>query len=111
MNDPHVKVKSRRQFLATVPVLGAGALGCMEVAVAQDAILKDSDPEAAAIEYRTEATQVDPSRNPKYVTGQNCSNCNIFYADSGAPSGACGIVFGKLVAATGWCTSYAKKPS
>ena len=88
-----------------------GALGWLDVAVAQDAILKDSDPEAAAIEYRTDATQVEPSKYPKYAKGQNCSNCNIFYADTGAPTGACGIVFGKLVAATGWCTSYEKKPS
>ena len=87
------------------------ALGWTEGALAQDAILKDSDPEAAAIEYRTDAAQVDPSKLPKDVAGKNCSNCNIFYADTGAPTGACGIVFGKLVAATGWCTSYEKKPS
>jgi hypothetical protein len=108
MNDINPMVKSRRQFLHVVPILWMGALGWMKGAVAQDAILKDSDPEAAAIEYRTEATQVEPSKYPKYARGQNCSNCNIFYADSGAPTGACGIVFGKLVAASGWCTSYEK---
>ena len=110
MNDINPKVKSRRQFLQVAPVLGVGALVWLDVAVAQDAILKDSDPEAAAIEYRTDATQVEPSKYPKYTKGQNCSNCNIFYADNGASTGACGIVFGKLVAATGWCTSYEKKP-
>ena len=111
MNDINPKVKSRRQFLQVAPVLGVGALVWLDVAVAQDAILKDSDPEAAAIAYRTDATQVEPSKYPKYAKGQNCSNCNFFYAESGAPTGSCGIVFGKLVAATGWCTSYEKKPS
>jgi hypothetical protein len=110
MNYIEPKAKSRRQFLQIAPVLGVCALG-VEVAVAQDATLKDSDPEAAAIEYRTDAAQVDPSKYPKYMAGQNCSNCNIFYADSGASTGACGIVFSKLVAASGWCTSYEKKPS
>jgi hypothetical protein len=110
MNDINPKVKSRRQFLQVAPVLGVGALGWLDVAVAQDAILKDSDQEAAAIEYRTDATQVEPSKYPKYTKGQNCSNCNIFYADNGASTGACGVVFGKVVAATGWCTSYEKKP-
>jgi hypothetical protein len=111
MNDIHSKLKSRRKFLQGAPVFGISALGWIDGAVAQDAILKDTDSEAAAIEYRTDATHVDPSKYPKYVTGQNCSNCNIFYADGGAVTGACGIVFGKLVAATGWCTSYEKKPS
>jgi len=69
MNDINPKVKSRRQFLQVAPVLGVGALGWLEVAVAQDAILKDSDAEAAAIEYRSEAAQVDPSKYPKYVAG------------------------------------------
>jgi hypothetical protein len=87
-----------------------GALTWAGCAAAQDAMLQDSDPEASAIEYRSDATQVDRAKYPKYAVGQACSNCSVFYADSGAATGTCGIVFGKLVAATGWCVSYEKKP-
>jgi len=105
-------LKLRRNFLQIPQLLALGAVVRLEVAVAQEeVILKDSDPEAIAIQYQSDATQVDHQRYPKYAVGQACSNCNVFYADAGATSGTCGIVFGKVVAAKGWCSSYEKKAS
>jgi hypothetical protein len=68
------ELKSRRLFLQAGPVLGFGAFAWTDVAISQDSILKESDPEAATIEYRSEATQVEPSKCPKFASGQSCSN-------------------------------------
>lgn len=102
---------SRRNFLATAPVLGIGAWLLVEPALAQqDVLLKDGDSEAVAIDYRSDAATVDAAKFPKFAKGQNCRSCNLYVEDKGASTGACGIVFGKFVEAKGWCSAWEKKP-
>ena len=76
----------------------------------QDVLLKDSDSDAIAIDYQSNASAVDTAKFPKYAKGQNCRSCNLYVEEKGASTGACGIVFGKLVEAKGWCSSWEKKP-
>jgi hypothetical protein len=105
----HPTLQSRRQFLHVTPLVGLAVLVQVDRVAAQEALLKDSDAEAAAIEYRSDASRVDRSKYANYAVGQNCGNCNLFSADKDATTGSCGIVFGKVVSATGWCSSYEKK--
>lgn len=99
---------SRRQIIALTPLL---ALPGAQAARAADELLKDSDSDAQAIDYRSEAGQVDRKRFTQYRPGQTCANCAIYTADPGASYGACAIVFGKFVSARGWCSSYERKPA
>jgi hypothetical protein len=102
---------SRRQFLGSAPLIGLGSLLLIKPALAQqDHVLKDSDSEAVAIDYHSDASAVNVSKFPKYAKGQNCRTCSLYVEDTGAATGACGIVFGKLVEAKGWCSSWEKKP-
>jgi hypothetical protein len=98
----------RRQFIRLVPALSLGTL-LLQNAHSEDAVLKDDDAEARAINYRTNANQVDRAKFPKYAPGQNCNNCLLFIGEPGKPTGGCGVVFGKQVAATGWCSSWEVK--
>jgi len=110
-NRNHNILSSRRQFLCTGPALGLGTVLLARQALAQqpDALLKDSDPEAVAIDYRSDASKVDAAKFPKYAPGQDCRSCNQYFGDKGAATGACGIVFGKDVEAKGWCSAWEKK--
>ncbi len=92
-------------------MLGLGALLLVEPVLAQqEVLLKDSDSEAIAIEYRSDAATVDTAKFPKYAKGQTCRSCSLYVEEKGASTGACGIVFGKSVEAKGWCSAWEKKP-
>lgn len=98
---------SRRMFLYRVSLGGAvGLLG--GASRAEDVVMQDGDQDARAIEYTSDAAHVDTQKFPKFRAGQTCANCSLYAGDKGAPNGPCGIVFGKLVAAAGWCSSWEK---
>lgn len=88
----------------------AGASGGLFASAtqAQDAVLQESEQEARAIQYVSDASRVDASKFPNYKRGQTCASCSLYVGDKGAKTGGCGIVFGKLVAAAGWCSSWEK---
>ena len=109
MNAQTPEEKCRRKFLRLVPAMGMGALVFAGSAIGQDILLKEGDSDAAAIDYRSDAKMVDRSKFPKFTDGQNCRSCNLYFEEKGATTGACGIVFGKVVAAAGWCSSWEKK--
>ena len=71
--------------------------------------LNDSDPQAQALGYVSDATTVDKAAQPRYEAGQACANCALFMGEEGAENGPCSIFPGRLVAATGWCSVYAPK--
>lgn len=101
---------TRRLLLQLIPAGVGSLLGA--AARAEDAVLQEQDSEAKAIEYRTDARQVDVRRYPNYSNGQRCLNCALYTViDAGSPAGACSIVYGKLVAADGWCASYQRAPA
>jgi hypothetical protein len=98
----------QRRLLIALPVAVVGAWGAAR-AKAQSVELRESDPEALAVDYRADAQRVDRAQSPQYRPGQTCANCNLFYPDAGSPLGGCQYFLGKDVAAAGWCKVWAAK--
>ena len=100
-------MKNRREFIVQVSVAGA-ALAASQVQ-AQGAMVVESDPQAAALGYKTDATKVDKTKFSKYSAGQQCSACSLFQGKPGAASGPCPLFAGKQVSSKAWCSAFAKK--
>ncbi|WP_325099777.1 high-potential iron-sulfur protein [Paraburkholderia madseniana] len=66
----------------------------------------ESDTNAQALGYRTDATRVDRGRLPKYQAGQTCASCQFFQGKAGYATGPCQVFAGKLVNAKGLCSSH-----
>lgn len=101
---------SRRRFikltaigLAAAPFTNALLSG---TAGAAD-LISESDPQAAALGYKADATKAEKRTDATAL----CSNCNFYTGKAGETSGPCALFQGKLVAANGWCTAWAKKPA
>jgi hypothetical protein len=71
--------------------------------------IEESDPAAAALGYRHDASQVDPAKHPRFAAGQNCANCVQFRGQPGDAWGGCNLFPGRAVNAAGWCNGYAPK--
>lgn len=103
--------KTRRSFLKLLPVtLGACALTPHLLAEEPAAHVAESDPAAAALGYKMDATKVDAQKYPQYKAGQACATCALFAGKAGEASGPCMALANKIVEAKGWCMVYAKKP-
>jgi hypothetical protein len=104
----HVPMKtSRRSFLITsVGAVSALALSSREAFAAP--MLAETDPTAAALGYKADATKVDKSKFPKYAAGQDCAACSMYQGKKGSTSAACVAFPGKDVAAKGWCSAFSK---
>ena len=103
---------SRRVFIENGAFLLA-SVGVCAVARPDSAplpMLSESDPTAAALGYKANASSVDKAKFPQYTAGSSCSNCALYLGAAGATSGPCPLYAGKAVSAKGWCASYAKKP-
>jgi hypothetical protein len=101
---------SRRAFIEN-SVIVIAAIGVSSVEPADSApMLSESDPTAAALGYKTNASTVNKAKFPQYAAGQSCSTCALYQGAAGAPSGPCTIYAGKSVSSSGWCASYTKKP-
>jgi hypothetical protein len=98
---------SRRQFMI-LSAAGACTLVLNNKVQAQ-AMVSESDPQAAALGYKADASKVDKVKYAKYSTGQVCGNCALFQGKADAASGGCSLFAGKQVASKGWCSAYAKK--
>ncbi len=72
-------------------------------------MLKDEDPTAVALGYKTDGTKTDTKKYPKYAAGQICSNCALYQGKPADAAGGCPLFAGKQVAGKGWCSAYAKK--
>lgn len=97
---------SRRQFIAIVPVLGAAALARAQ---ASAPLVDPKDPQAQALGYAADATQVDKAKYPKYAAGQNCAGCALYQGKAGDKSGPCPLYAGKAVLAGAWCSAWVKR--
>ena len=64
----------RRVFLMTVAASSA-ALGTLAHA---QAMVDEKDAQAAALGYVADAKRVDTKKYPKFVAGQNCTNCALY---------------------------------
>lgn len=100
---------SRRAFIENSVVVIA-AVSASSVALADSPpMLSESDPTAAALGYKANASSVDKAKFPQYAAGQSCSGCAQYQGAKGSSSGPCAIFPGKSVSASGWCASYTKK--
>ena len=98
----------RRIIKLTALGLAAPALGVAlssGVASAADAEVSETDPQAAALKYKKDATKA-PERKDASAT---CANCSLYTGKAGAATGPCTLFAGKAVAAKGWCTAWVKK--
>lgn len=99
---------SRRRFITILPI--AGSLVLAQPARADSATLvKDTDAQALAVGYVSDATKADRAKYKQYTVGQHCGTCALFQGASGAADGPCPIFAGKRVSSKGWCSAYVKK--
>jgi hypothetical protein len=98
---------NRREFIVQVS-LGGGMLVAGQ-AMAQGAMLAESDAQATALGYKADASKVDKAKFPKFASGQLCSNCALYQGKASDAAAGCPLFAGKQVAGKGWCSAYAKK--
>ena len=98
---------NRREFIVQVS-LGGGMLVAGQ-AMAQGAMVAESDPQATALGYKADAGKVDKAKFPKFAAGQACANCALYQGKAADAAGGCPLFAGKQVAGKGWCSAYAKK--
>lgn len=72
--------------------------------------LAEDDPTAVALGYKEQSTEVESDKYPNHQDTQLCSGCSLYTGGADA-WGGCAIFPEKQVAADGWCTAYAEKPS
>jgi hypothetical protein len=100
----------RRSFIIYAASTGAAATLGGQAAFAQSLeLVKDTDANAVALGYKTDATKTDTKKYPKYAKEQNCSNCALYVGDAKATQGKCALFAGKAVAPKAWCSAWAKK--
>jgi len=98
---------NRREFIVQFS-LGAGAVVAGQ-AMAQGAMVAESDAQASALGYKADASKVDKAKFPKFAAGQQCSTCALYQGKAADAAGGCPLFAGKQVAGKGWCSAYAKK--
>jgi hypothetical protein len=84
-------------------------------------VLDENAPDAQALAYTHDASEVDPDQHPRYEAGQVCANCSLYLPELGAevqagtgqdPAeaapgwGGCTLFPGRLVNAAGWCSAW-----
>jgi hypothetical protein len=99
---------NRREFIVQFS-LGSSMLAAGST-FAQGAMVAETDPQAAALGYKADASKADKTKFPKYAAGQQCGNCALYQGKAADASGPCSIFAGKQVTAKGWCSAYTKKP-
>lgn len=99
---------NRRVFLMQLST-ATGLLAAGATTAHAQAMVSESDPAAAGLGYKADATKVDKAKFPKYAAGQVCSNCALYQGAAGSKAGGCPLFAGKQVAGPGWCSAWAKK--
>ena len=98
---------TRRQFIL-LSATGLAAAATSQ-SFAADPMVAETDPQAAGLGYKADASKVDKAKFSKYAAGQNCGSCSLYKGAAGSKAGGCAIFPGKQVSAAGWCSAYAKK--
>ena len=98
---------SRRHFMI-LSAVGACTLA-LNGSVQAQAMVAETEPQASALGYKSDASKVDKIKYPKYVAGQVCTNCALFQGKADAAAAGCPLFAGKQVAGKGWCSAYDKK--
>ena len=100
---------ARRSFIKMLTIgaaVGAWATSAARAADAQPAKLDVKDPAASALGYVENAAQVDTKKYPTYVKGSTCENCLQLQGKPGNNYRPCNLFPGKVVAVSGWCSSW-----
>ena len=95
----------RRVFLMTLAASGAALASSVQA----QALLDEKDAQAVALGYVADAKRVDTKKFPKFVAGQNCTNCALYQGKATDKAGGCPLFGAKQVAGAGWCSAWAKK--
>lgn len=95
----------RRVFLMTLAASGTA----LATSAQAQAMVDEKDPQAAALGYVADAKRVDAKRFPKFVAGQNCTNCSLYQGKATDKAAACPLFAGKQVAGAGWCSAWVKR--
>ena len=95
----------RRVFLLTLAASGAA----LATSAQAQALVDEKDAQAAALGYVADSKRVDVKKYPKFVAGQNCTNCALYQGKATDKAGGCPLFAGKQVASAGWCSAWVKK--
>lgn len=104
---------SRRNFIRKSALIAvAPAVSYTSFANAEEVLIDEADPAAAALGYKHVAAEVDVAKYPKKAGAEGakqlCLNCSLYQPKTDA-LGGCQIFPGKNVAAGGWCNVWAPK--
>lgn len=104
MRDRETNLSRRRLLRAGVAGLVAAPAASLifRPALAEERLSED-DPQAQALNYRHDATQVE---HADYQEGQTCANCQLYTDPDAVEWGPCSAFPGRVVAAGGWCTAW-----
>ena len=102
------KFSSTRRVFMMHSALACAATLLTAHAQAQS-MVAETDPQAAALGYKADASKVDKTKQAKYAAGQVCGNCALYQGAAGSAAGACPLFAGKQVSAKAWCSAWAKK--
>jgi hypothetical protein len=102
---------SRRDALKMAVVLGAAGLAgsARPAAAAEPPHLDQKDPNAMALGYHEDASQVDAKQFQTYRPAQKCDNCLQLQGQDAQPWRPCNLFPGQLVSANGWCRVWVPK--
>ena len=109
MND--AKQIDRRKFirlssamLTTLPILVINSGTAQELTE-----LSETDPNALALGYKTDAISVEIAAYPSFDSEQACDNCLFYQTTNTDNIGPCKMFPGHSVSAIGWCSLYTPK--
>lgn len=89
-----------------IKALASGSILAMSTHGITQVLLGETEPQAKALGYVSDASKVDRGMQPKFNLGQACNNCNFFKIGPEASTGTCKLFSGRRVSAVGWCSGY-----
>lgn len=69
-------------------------------------VLRETEPDAVALEYTPDARVLDPAAQPLYVPGSRCAGCYFFQGRRSSDVAPCTIFAGWRVSPDGWCREF-----
>ncbi|MCZ8129930.1 MAG: high-potential iron-sulfur protein [Steroidobacteraceae bacterium] len=102
--------------LAAIPVVAAVATAEAQAQAAKPAggaalpRLDPNSPQAKALAYVHDGSQIDRKAHPNFKPDQKCNNCIHWTGKPTDPWAGCNLFPGRSVAGPGWCRVWAKKP-
>ena len=100
---------TRRVFLLQIAVAGPALAVTAAPPPGGPVKLDEKDTQAVALGYVVDTSRADQKKFPKHAADQKCSSCQLYQGKPGEATGLCPIFAGKLVATSGWCSSWVKK--